>query len=233
MAHPYFENFINFKANVLPALYNTVYISLIAILVGTVIGILFGVIMTYGKKWYQWPVRVYVDIMRGLPILVTVFIVYYFFNALFKILFGIQMNQNESGALALSMFAVAQMTELTRGALQSIPKGQIEAGKAIGLHPITIFFRILLPQAVVQMIPPWINSATEMIKASTLLGMIGVLDLLLVTRQIVAKYNHALGYYLIIGAFYFILNTVIELLGKRLNAKLNITSRSKLTKSKR
>ena len=71
------------------------------------------------------------------------------------------------------------------------------------------------------MIPPWINSATEMIKASTLLGMIGVVDLLLVTRQIVARHNDALVYYLIIGFFYFALNTLIEIVGKKLNQKVN------------
>ena len=217
----YIINFINFKSNLIPALVNTITISLIAICVGTLIGILFGIILTYGKQWAQWPIRIYVDVMRGLPILVTVFIVYYFLNAVLKMIFGIQMNQNTSGAVALSMFAVAQMTELTRGALQSIPPGQREAGKAIGLSPVKIFTRILLPQAIVQMIPPWINSATEMIKASTLLGMIGVLDLLLVTRQIVAKYNHALGYYLIIGVFYFVLNTLIEMAGKRISVKVD------------
>ena len=77
------------------------------------------------------------------------------------------------------------------------------------------------------MIPPWINSATEMIKASTLLGMIGVLDLLLVTRQIVAKYGEALVDYLIIGVFYFAINTLIEYAGKKLSKKLNYLQKAK------
>ena len=106
-------------------------------------------------------------------------------------------------------------------------KSVIEAGRAIGLTFPQIFFNILLPQAVVQMIPPWINSATEMIKASTLLGMIGVLDLLLVTRQIVAKYGEALVYYLIIGVFYFAINTLIEYAGKKLSKKLNYLQKAK------
>lgn len=220
-------NIYNFRSNVLAGLYNTFTISLIAIVLGTILGIAIGLILTYGKKGYQWPFRIYVDVMRGLPVLVTVFIVYYFLNAVLKMFFGIQMNQNLSGAVALTLFSAAQMTELTRGALQAIPKGQIEAGKAIGLTFWQIFFKILLPQAVVQMIPPWINSATEMIKASTLLGMIGVLDLLLVTRQIVAKYNNALIYYVIIGCFYFILNTLIEFFGKKLSQKVNYLEKSK------
>ena len=216
----YFQNISNLWGNVLTALGNTVYISLIAIVLGTILGIAMGVVLTYCKKRWQWLFRIYVDIMRGLPVLVTIFVVYYFVNAVLKMFFGFQMQQNTAGAVALTMFSAAQMTELTRGALQAIPKGQIEAGRAIGLTFPQIFFNILLPQAVVQMIPPWINSATEMIKASTLLGMIGVLDLLLVTRQIVAKYGEALVYYLIIGVFYFAINTLIEYAGKKLSKKL-------------
>ena len=216
----YFQNISNLWGNVLTALGNTVYISLIAIVLGTILGIAMGVVLTYCKKRWQWLFRIYVDIMRGLPVLVTIFVVYYFVNAVLKMFFGFQMQQNTAGAVALTMFSAAQMTELTRGALQAIPKGQIEAGRAIGLTFPQIFFNILLPQAVVQMIPPWINSATEMIKASTLLGMIGVLDLLLVTRQIVAKSGEALVYYLIIGVFYFAINTLIEYAGKKLSKKL-------------
>ena len=222
----YFQNFFTMRSNVLEGLLNTFSVSLIAIILGTIIGIAIGMIMTYGNKIIQWPFRIYIDVMRGLPMLVTVFIVYYFINELLKIFFGVTMDQNTSGAVALTMFSVAQMSELTRGALQSIPKGQIEAGRAIGLTFPQIFFDILLPQAVIQMIPPWINSATEMIKASTLLGMIGVMDLLLVTRQIIATNNDALGHYLILGCFYFILNTLIEYAGKRLNAKLNYMEKS-------
>lgn len=217
----YFQNIYNLRNNVITGLINTFSIALIAIILGTIIGIVFGMILTYGKKIFKWPIRIYVDIMRGLPVLVTVFIVYYFLNSVLKMLFGFQMEANTSGAVALTLFSAAQMTELTRGALQSIPDGQIEAGKAIGLTFPKIFMNILLPQAIVQMIPPWINSATEMIKASTLLGMIGIVDLLLVTRQIVAKYNDALIYYVLIGCFYFILNTLIEFFGKRLSKKVD------------
>ena len=127
----YFQNISNLWGNVLTALGNTVYISLIAIVLGTILGIAMGVVLTYCKKRWQWLFRIYVDIVRGLPVLVTIFVVYYFVNAVLKMFFGFQMQQNTAGAVALTMFSAAQMTELTRGALQAIPKGQIEAGRAI------------------------------------------------------------------------------------------------------
>ena len=106
----YFQNISNLWGNVLTALGNTVYISLIAIVLGTVLGIAMGVVLTYCKKRWQWLFRIYVDIMRGLPVLVTIFVVYYFVNAVLKMLFGVQMEQNTAGAVALTMFAAAPMS---------------------------------------------------------------------------------------------------------------------------
>ena len=86
----YFQNISNLLGNVLTALGNTVYISLIAIVLGTILGIAMGVVLTYCKKRWQWLFRIYVDIMRGLPVLVTIFVVYYFVNAVLKMFFGFQ-----------------------------------------------------------------------------------------------------------------------------------------------
>lgn len=94
----YFQNISNLWGNVLTALGNTVYISLIAIVLGTILGIAMGVVLTYCKKRWQWLFRIYVDIMRGLPVLVTIFVVYYFVNAVLKMFFGFQMQQNTAGA---------------------------------------------------------------------------------------------------------------------------------------
>lgn len=212
-----------FKFNLISGFLNTIFMAGSAILLGTLLGIIFGFIMTYGQKFMKAPIRLYVDIIRGIPVLVTIFVVYYFVDTLLVMLFGLKLSQQSAGIVALFVFASAQVTEITRGALQDIPKGQIEAGKAIGLTFHQIFIDILLPQAIVQMIPPWINTATEIIKASTLLGIIGITDLLLVTRQMVAKFNHALLFYLLIGVFYFCINTLIEFGGHRLSKKLNYT----------
>ena len=108
----YFQNISNLWGNVLTALGNTVYISLISIVLGTILGIAMGVVLTYCKKRWQWLFRIYVDIMRGLPVLVTIFVVYYFVNAVLKMFFGVQMEQNTAGAVALTMFAAARRTAL-------------------------------------------------------------------------------------------------------------------------
>ena len=190
----YFQNISNLWGNVLTALGNTVYISLISIVLGTILGIAMGVVLTYCKKRWQWLFRIYVDIMRGLPVLVTIFVVYYFVNAVLKMFFGVQMEQNTAGAVALTMFAAAQMTELTRGALQAIPKGQIEAGRAIGLTFPQIFFQHSAAAGGGADDP-----ALDQLRYGDDQGVdgggVGGVDLLLVMRQIVAKYGEALVYY--------------------------------------
>ena len=196
--------------------------AIIAITVGTIIGLLLAFAAVSKSKIARKLVQIFVTIFRNTPILILVYITYFGMPTI-----GINIPKVPSFVITLALYSSAYMEEVFRAGLEAIPKGIIEAGLAIGLTFPQIFFNILLPQAVVQMIPPWINSATEMIKASTLLGMIGVLDLLLVTRQIVAKYGEALVYYLIIGVFYFAINTLIEYAGKKLSKKLNYLQKAK------
>jgi polar amino acid transport system permease protein len=199
---------------------NTVVAAFFAIIIGTTLGILFGFILCYGNKYVKFPFRLYVDIIRGMPLLVTIFSIYYLVGFLLSRV-GINLTNLTSGIIAISALSTAQVAEITRGALQSIPKGQIEAGKAIGLHFDKIFVFILFPQVIVQIIPPWINTATEMTKASTLLALIGVRELLLATQQLVATSGRALLYYMFIGLIFFLLNTLIQLFGKLLEKKVS------------
>lgn len=184
-----------------------------------------GLLLTYGNKFIKVPFRLLVDIIRGIPALVTVFIMYYFLDYIMRASFSVNISAFTSGVVALALPCCAQTAELTRGALQSIPEGQTEAGKALGMRFEKIFTRILLPQTVLAILPPWVNTATEMVKGTTLLSMVGVVELLLSVRQLVAVNLHALQYYLIAGLIYFAINTLIEVGGKRLEAKLNYNRR--------
>lgn len=203
---------------------NTAFSSVSAIIIGTILGVVFGFILCYGNKYIIIPFRLYVDVIRGIPGLVTVFTIYYMVGFWLKGI-NIDISPLTSGIIALSLFTCAQVAELTRGALQSIPKGQIEAGKAIGLRFEQVFVYILFPQAVVQIVPPWINTASEIIKGSTLLGLIGVSELLLTAHQLVATSGRALLYYTFIGLIFFLLNTLIQYLGVLFEKKVSFQKR--------
>jgi len=216
----FFRSLYNARSVLLIGAMNTATITFFTIIIGTTLGILFGSILCYGNKYVKFPFRLYIDIIRGMPILVTIFFIYYVLG-FFLSRVGINFTNVISGIIAISALSIAQVAELTRGALQSIPKGQMEAGKTIGLSFYEIFVFILLPQAIVQIIPPWINTATEMTKASTLLALIGVFELLLSANQLIANNGHAFLYYVFIGLIFFLVNTLIQFFGRLLEKKVS------------
>ncbi|GHV33519.1 ABC transporter permease [Synergistales bacterium] len=215
----FWESLFAAKTAIFIGITNSMLAAVCAIVIGSICGVAMGFIMTYARKYVVFPFRLFVDIVRGIPGLVVVFTIYYFLDVFLRS-YGIKLPGLLAGIIALSVTNTAQMAELTRGALQSIPRGQIEAGKAIGLRFGQILYYILLPQALIQMLPPWVNTATETVKGTTLLMLIGISELLLVTQQLIATNNHALKYYCFIGLVYFVLNTIIELAGKAAEKRL-------------
>lgn len=194
---------------ILEGLGTTVLVSLLAILLGTILGVFVGLVLVYGRWASRFIVRLYVDFVRGTPVLVLVLASFYLLSQI-----GIQLTAFQAGLLALVVFCSTHVGENLRGALQALPRGQAEAAKAIGLTFPQIFVYVLAPQALRQALPAWINTATEMVKASTLLSVISVAELLLVTKQIVARTFMTLEFYFIAGLIYFLIDYAIERAGK-------------------
>ncbi|MGB3814544.1 MAG: amino acid ABC transporter permease [Shinella sp.] len=204
---------------ILSGLGTTVSISLLAIVAGSLSGILVGLALVYGGKALRFVVRVYIDIIRGTPVLVLVLASYYVSAAA-----GLDLGPFSAGILALAVFCSSHVGEIVRGALQAIPKGQTEAAKAIGLTFGQTFTSVLWPQALRQCLPAWVNTAAEMVKASTLLSVIGVAELLLRTQEIISRNFMSLQFYFLAGALYFIVNYSIERFGKYVERKTALPS---------
>ncbi len=197
----------------------TVSISLLAILVGSVLGVFVGLSLTYGNRWARVVLRIYTDIVRGTPVLVLVLASYYVSSAV-----GVNLDPFSAGVLALAIFCSSHVGEIVRGGLQAIPKGQTEAAKAIGLTFRQTFAYVLWPQALRQFLPAWVNTAAEMVKASTLLSVIGVAELLLRTQEIISRNFMSLQFYFFAGALYFVVNYGIERFGKYVERKTAVPS---------
>lgn len=197
----------------------TVSISALAIAAGSVLGILVGLSLTYGNIVLRSVVRIYTDFVRGTPVLVLVLASFYILSAV-----GIDLNAFQAGVLALAVFCSSHVGEIVRGALQAIPKGQTEAAKAIGLTFRQTFVSVLWPQALRQMLPTWVNTAAEMVKASTLLSVIGVAELLLRTQEIISRNFMSLQFYFLAGLLYFVINYGIERFGKYVERKTAVPS---------
>ncbi|OWV76941.1 ABC transporter permease [Rhizobium sp. R339] len=197
----------------------TVSISLLAIVIGSLLGVLVGLALVYGNRVLRLVVRAYTDFIRGTPVLVLVLASYYVLSTV-----GIELGPFQAGVLALAVFCSSHVGEIVRGGLQAIPKGQTEAAKAIGLTFNQTFAYVLWPQALRQFLPAWVNTAAEMVKASTLLSVIGVAELLLRTQEIISRNFLSLQFYFFAGLLYFVINYGIERLGKYVERKTVVPS---------
>jgi polar amino acid transport system permease protein len=193
----------------LNGLFLTIWISAFVISAGSIAGFVLGVFLTYGPRPVRWLIRGYADAVRGTPVLVLILAAYYLLA-----IAGINFTAIQSGLFALSVFCSAHIAEIVRGALQAIPRPQIEAGRSIGLTFAQILVYVLLPQALRQILPVWINTGAELVKASTLLSVIGVGELLLKTQETVGRNFMTLEFYGLCGLLYFLINFAIEQLGK-------------------
>lgn len=215
----FFETLWLARIPILKGIGVTVSISVLAILVGTILGIGVGLALTYGNKPLRWLVRGYTDFIRGTPVLVLVLASYYVLGTV-----GIDLGPFQAGVLALAVFCSSHVGEIVRGALQSIPKGQTEAAKAIGLTFPQTFAYVLGPQALRQVLPAWVNTAAEMVKASTLLSIIGVAELLLRTQELISRTFMSLEFYFFAGFLYFVVNYGVERFGRYVERKTSIPS---------
>ena len=197
-------------------LWATITTSSFSIVLATLAGLIFGVALTYG--W--WPlrllVRLYVDFMRGMPVLVLILFTYYGLA-----LFQVNVTPYWAGVIALSAFATAHVAENLRGAVQSVPAGQMEAAKAIGLSFPKRLWYVIVPQAIRRMLPPWVNTCLEIVKGTTLLSVIGVVELLLATQQVIARNYMVIDFYLLACAIYLVVNFCIAQIGAVLERRFS------------
>ncbi|MFK4822801.1 amino acid ABC transporter permease [Ochrobactrum quorumnocens] len=187
----------------------TLWVSLLVVAFSLALGLVLGIGIVYGPKPVRWVVRLFSDCVRGIPILVLIFAVYYGLPPL-----GLDLNAFWAGVLALTLFKTAQVIEYVRGAIGSIPKGQMEAGKAIGLTFPQRLAYVIFPQALRRFLPPWINGVTDAVKGSALISLLGVVDLMQSINEVIGRTYEAMPLY-ILGAFmYFAINFSLSSLSK-------------------
>src|SRR3954447_17434586 len=156
----------------LPGMLRVAVVSLIG---STIIGIVLGTLLTIHFRPSRMLIRLYVEVFRGLPIIVTVFLVYY---ALPPISPALQFEPLNAAAIALVLWGSAQVAEATRGAVGSIPREQHEAAAALGFGWVGRHRHVILPQALRRLLPPLVSLLVNIIQNTTLAGVIGGLELL-------------------------------------------------------
>lgn len=157
----------------------TFLIAFISIFFSCVFGFVLGYLMTLPSRVLSFLCRFYLESIRIIPILAWLFIVYFGFSFLFNL------SAIEACIIVFSLWGIAEMGDLVRGAISSLPKHQSESGRALGLSEIQIQIFIIFPQALKRLLPPLVNLFTRMIKTTPLAALIGVSDMLKVGQQII------------------------------------------------
>ncbi len=195
-------------------------ISLIAILLSIVLGVAVGILMTWKNPVSRAITRCYLETVRIMPQLVLLFLVYFGTTRGF----GWNLSGELSSVIVFTFWGAAEMGDLVRGALISIPAHQYESAAALGLSRMQTYRHIILPQSARRLIPLSINLATRMIKTTSLVLMISVVEVLKVAQQIIeanrkSSPNAAFGGYLTIFLLYFLLCWPVSLLARQLEKR--------------
>lgn len=197
-------------------------ISLISAIISIFLGVALGSLMSLKKPVITVISRIYLEFIRIMPQMVLLFLVYF---GTTKAL-GINMSAETASVIVFSLWGTAEMSDLVRGALGGIPKIQYESSFSLGLTTFQTYFYIIIPQIIRRMLPLSINLITRMIKTTSLVMMIGIVEVLKVSQQIIeanrkSSPNAAFGVYATVFLLYFAVCFFISLVSKHLEKKWN------------
>ncbi|MDB6047709.1 MAG: amino acid transporter permease [Pseudomonas sp.] len=186
----------------------TLLISVVGVLIGMFLGVAFGM-LRLAPQWYLRMVAVvYIEVFRGTPVLVQVLFIFYGLPSII----GFPLDPLTAAIAAIAVNSGAYISEVVRGGVSSIDKGQQEAGLSLGLGPVQTFAQIIWPQALKRMAPALGNQAITSIKDTSLFSVIGIGELVRQGQIYIAATFNALEVYLVIGLFYLALTLSLSVL---------------------
>ena len=192
----------------------TLELTFVGLALGFVLGLTLAVMKAYGPKWLQMIAIGYIELFRGTPLLVQLFLIYYGLPSL-----GLTLSQSVSAYLALGLNSAAYQAEYLRGAIQSIGESQMTAGRAIGLTRWQTIRFIILPQALRLVIPAWSNEPISLLKTTAVVFLIAVQDLMARGKRAATITYNPIGSYLAIAVIYlvmvFAMNGVLKWLERK------------------
>ena len=210
---------VQFLPNLATGLYYTLLISVVGIAIGFVFGAIFGLARLSRFKVIYALATVYIEVVRGTPLLVQAIWIFYALPLIIKY----TLPSEVAGIIVIAVNAAAYIAEIVRGAVQSIEKGQMEAGRSLGMSQRTTMLKVVWPQAFKRMIPPLGNQFIISIKDTSLLSVILVPELLFQSRVIASNHFNAVEIYTTVAVFYLAitltLSAVLRITEKRLEIR--------------
>lgn len=196
----------------------TIQITLSALSLSVLFGLLVGVArLDPNKRFVYGAATVYLSLFRGTPLLVQLFIWFYGLPR-----FGLLLPAFVCGMVGLGMYSASYVSEIVRGAIQSVDRGQMEAARSLGMSYTQAMFKIILPQAFIRMIPPLGNEAISLIKNSALVSLLTIHDLMHEGQKIISVSYRSLEVYLVIAVIYWVMTTVTTIILRHVELKLKV-----------
>jgi cystine transport system permease protein len=200
----------------------TVLFALAAMVGGLLIGFPVAVARMLPYRLLAWPANLYVSLMRGTPLLVQMFVIYYGLPSV-----GVEFSPVTAGILALSLNSGAFLSESLRGAIVSVSKGQWAASYSLGLGYWSTLYYVVLPQALRVAVPAMSNTLISLIKDTSLVSVITLTELMLSTKEVISTTFQPLPLYLAAAAIYWMLSLLFEALQRRAEQRLNRAHRTR------
>ena len=219
-----FSVVFEYQANLYRGLGVTFELSIIIILASMVGGIIIGAGRYSKNRLFNWPATAYIELFRNTPVLIQIVWFYY----AFPVLIGIQMEGFYAALIGIGLNMIAYSADIVRGGIQSIEKGQWEAAKAIGMNYFSVMRRVILPQALRRMIPPFTSRTVEAVKATSLASTIAVAELLYEGQVLANTVYRPFELYTAIAVLYFFATYPLVLFSYWLERGLAIDSEMRL-----
>lgn len=200
----------------------SLFIALLSFTFGTMLGVVGAAMKISKNKLLQWISKIYVDFIRGTPMLLQILFLYLGFPLIYKAITGsfIRVNPYFVGIIAISINSGAYTTELIRGGIQSIDKGQWEACQTLGLSYGLTMRKIILPQAFKNILPPLVSEFIVLIKDSCLISCIGAVELLQSAQILGARYYNYVVFLVAASIIYLVMTSFVSFLANRLEKRL-------------
>ena len=195
---------------------STVVMSLAVIGVGTALGVLLGVLRFVPWRWLAEALGWAIEVARAVPLLLLMFFIFFGLPAL-----GVRIPTYPAAVLAMSLWMMVNTAEVVRGGIQSIPKGQFEAARSVGLGWLAMMRYVIFPQAVRRMLPSFVGLCTILVKDTSLAAIIGVFELTRAAQETIERTLRSFEIYLVAAAIYFVICFPLTQLAQRAEAGLH------------
>lgn len=217
---PLFATYLEFM---LKGLLVTIGLSIGSLFFGGLIGIVFGMARASSIPWLRRPIAIYVEVLRSIPLLIQLFVVFYGLPAAFRIV----LDPFAAGIVSMSIYIGAYMTEIVRAGIEAVPRGQVDAAYALGFGYAGTMRRIVAPQAMRVLVPSAIGLFIASIKDSSLASIIGLTEL---TRAgLVIRQNTFSNWdvFALITILYFVVCSTVSFVGYRVEERLRVSDRER------